>query len=98
MTVCDGIRRVGGRGTADIDPVPDASGLREVHLTLWPAAHRFAPGHRLRVQVSSGAHPRYARNLGDDAPAADAVTAHVAHQEVLHDAAHPSRLTLPVLP
>ena len=33
---------------------------------LWPTAHRFAAGHRIRLQVSSGAHPRYARNPGTD--------------------------------
>lgn len=31
-----------------------------VPVALWPTAHRFAPGHRLRVQVSGGAHPRCA--------------------------------------
>nr|WP_230299013.1 CocE/NonD family hydrolase C-terminal non-catalytic domain-containing protein [Actinomadura coerulea] len=30
-------------------------------------AHRFAPGHRLRLQVSGGAHPRLARNPGTGA-------------------------------
>ncbi|MGW2151381.1 CocE/NonD family hydrolase C-terminal non-catalytic domain-containing protein [Nonomuraea bangladeshensis] len=28
---------------------------------LWPMAHRFLRGHRVRVQVSSGAHPRFGR-------------------------------------
>lgn len=27
-------------------------------------AHRFAAGHRIRLQVSGGAHPRYARSPG----------------------------------
>ena len=35
-----------------------------VRLRLDAVAHRFEPGHRLRLQVSGGAHPRYARNLG----------------------------------
>jgi hypothetical protein len=48
------------------------------------------------VQVSSGAHPRFVRNLGAGEPLATAVTAHVADQEVWHDAAHPSAIVLPV--
>lgn len=40
----------------------DANGT--VVLRLDALAHRFAVGSRLRLQVSGGAHPRYARNLG----------------------------------
>ena len=35
-----------------------------IRLRLDALAHRFIPGNRLRLQVSGGAHPRYARNLG----------------------------------
>jgi putative CocE/NonD family hydrolase len=31
-------------------------------VTMAPTAYRFGPGHRLRVQISGGAHPRWARN------------------------------------
>ena len=33
-------------------------------MRLDAVAHRFPVGSRLRLQVSGGAHPRYARNLG----------------------------------
>ena len=52
--VCDGIVRL----TA-ADP-----GDGVVRVSLLGAAHRFGPGHRLRLQVSGGAHPRFARNPG----------------------------------
>ncbi|MGD0609413.1 MAG: CocE/NonD family hydrolase C-terminal non-catalytic domain-containing protein, partial [Streptosporangiaceae bacterium] len=64
--ICDGIIRL-----ADADPL---SGV--VWVSLSGAAHRFGPGHRIRLQVSGGAHPRFARNPGNgqvDAPAADLV-------------------------
>jgi uncharacterized protein len=42
---------------------PDkASGT--IRLRLDAVAHRFTPGVSIRLQVSGGAHPRYARNLG----------------------------------
>ncbi len=59
INVCDGIRRL---DPSTIDRQPDAT--FDVTVVLWPAAHRFGPGHRIRVQVSSGAHPVFARNLG----------------------------------
>jgi len=64
--------------------------------TIWPTFHLFAPGHRIGVQVSSGAHPRYARNPGTGEPAADAASVIVADQEISHDGTSASRVTLPV--
>ncbi|GHJ43709.1 X-Pro dipeptidyl-peptidase [Catellatospora sp. TT07R-123] len=96
MTVCDGIRRIGSPGTAATDPGPDGDGFVEVDVPLWPAFHRFDAGHRIGVQVSSGAHPRYARNTGIGEPAATATVTRVAEQEISHDTARASRVDLPV--
>ena len=63
--VCDGIVRLSA------DP-----GAGVVRVSLIGAAHRFAPGHRIRLQVAGGAHPRFARNPGTgqvEAPARDLV-------------------------
>ena len=89
--ICDGLVRL----------VPTSwrrgeDGVATVELPLWPAAHVFRRGHRLRVQVSSGAHPRFARNLGGGEPLATAVTMLVADQEVWHDLEHRSAIVLPV--
>jgi uncharacterized protein len=62
--VCDGIVRL-----TDTDPL-----TATVRVSLIGAAHRFGRGHRLRLQVAGGAHPRFARNPGNgqvDAPAKD---------------------------
>jgi putative CocE/NonD family hydrolase len=77
-------------------PPADASGCRRVEIALWPTAHCFRAGHRVRVQVSSGAHPRYARNPGTGEPLATATTLAVADQAVFHDPARPSAVVLPV--
>ena len=86
VNVTDGILRL---TDATEDP-------RRVTVTLWPTAHRFGPGHRIRLQVSSGAHPRYARNPGSAEPLATATTLTKASQSVHHDPARPSALLLPV--
>ncbi|MCW2936204.1 MAG: X-Pro dipeptidyl-peptidase-like protein [Actinomycetia bacterium] len=67
-------------------------------VELWPTAHRFAAGHRIRLQVSSGAHPRYARNLGSGEPLATGTTLQVAEQAVYHDPEGPSAVLLPATP
>ncbi|GAA3909780.1 CocE/NonD family hydrolase [Microbacterium invictum] len=96
MTVCDGIRRIGSVGTRATDPEPDGDGFREVAVTLWPTFHRFAPGHRVGIQISSGAHPRYARNPGTGEPAFEAATTVIAQQTIAHGGDTGSRIELPV--
>ena len=64
---------------------------------MWPTANTFLAGHRLRLQVSSGAHPLFCRNTGTGEPLATATTMRSADQEVFHDAARPSCISLPVV-
>ncbi|PWU56695.1 peptidase S15 [Micromonospora sp. S4605] len=90
--VCDGLVRI-EPGRYPTDP----AGVVRVPVELWPTAHRFASGHRLRVQVSGGAHPRYARNPGTGEPLGTAVTLRAGRREILHDPEHPSAIVLPVL-
>jgi putative CocE/NonD family hydrolase len=90
--VCDGLARV-----TPADGERDGDGAVRVTVAMWPMGHRFAAGHRIRLQVSSGAHPRYARNPGTGEDPASAVTLRAAEIELVHDAGHPSALILPGL-
>jgi len=53
-------------------------------------------GHRIRLQVCSGGHPRWSRNLGLGEPLATATHWQGSEQLIYHDSAHPSTLILPV--
>ncbi len=74
---------------------PDADGVHRVSFELWPIGHRFAAGHRIRLQVSSGAHPRYARNPGTGEEPLRATRLEPVEIELLHGGGHPSALVLP---
>ena len=92
LNVCDGIKRLfPGR------PSKQPDGTIKLHLNLWPTAYSFMKGHRIRVQVSSGAFPRYARNLGTNEPLNTATTIKVAEQSIFHDPEHPSSVILPII-
>ena len=92
VNVCDGLFRVEpGKG----EPQPDGS-LR-VEVDMWATAHRFKRGHRIRVLVASGAHPRWSRNLGMGESLATGTKMACADQMVYHDSAHPSAVVLPVV-
>ncbi|HTJ71731.1 MAG TPA: CocE/NonD family hydrolase [Actinospica sp.] len=84
--VCDGLAGLTG---ADDQPI-------RADVPLWPTAYRFKKGHRIRVQVSSGAFPRYARNPGTGESPATATELLAAEQSVHHGPEHPSAIILPV--
>jgi uncharacterized protein len=88
--VCDALARVSPDA---VERLADESW--HVGFNLWPIGHRFAGGHSIRLQVSSGAHPRYARNPGTGEDPMTATTLRSVDVEVLHDEAHPSHLILP---
>ncbi|MFZ0388415.1 MAG: CocE/NonD family hydrolase [Solirubrobacteraceae bacterium] len=91
--VCDGLRSV-----EPDDAAISEEGVAHVVVQLWPTAHRFAAGSRIRVQVSSGAHPRFARNpgTGEDRATVGPDRMRPVDVELLRDRAHPSRVILPV--
>jgi uncharacterized protein len=91
INLCDG-----GRRLRPDHPPAAGDGTRTVEIDLVALAHRFRTGHRLRVQISSGAHPRLHRNTGTDEPLATATTLCAADQEIFHDPEHPSAITLPM--
>ncbi|MGI9184793.1 MAG: CocE/NonD family hydrolase [Solirubrobacteraceae bacterium] len=88
--VCDGLVRL---GPDSVDH--ESGGVRQVTFDLWPLGHRFAAHHRIRLQVSSGAHPRYARNPGTGEDPATATELCAVNVELRHGPEHPSRLVLP---
>jgi len=88
--VCDALQRVSPPGFA-----PAVDGSRRVAFNLWPIGHRFAAGHRIRLQISSGAHPRYARNPGTGEDLATATTLQPVDIEICHGGSHRSLLILP---
>ena len=69
------------------------------HVEMESTSSVFAPGERLRVEVASSAFPLFDRNPGSGMPSRLASPRDWlrARQQGLHDAAHPSRVELPLL-
>ena len=69
-------------------------------VTLQPlnTSNYFAPGHRLRIEVSSSNFPRFDRNPNTGAPFGTDARLAKAEQTVFHDSGRPSRLVLPIVP
>ena len=84
INVSDGFRR--------LEP-DNSSGT--ILLQLDAIAHRFTPGTRIRLQVSGGAHPRYARNLGTDENPATSTKKASSRRTISHGRGGFSQLRLP---
>lgn len=72
----------------------------EVSINLWNTSYALAPGHALRVSVSSSNYPRFSVNpnngllLADPAyPGKNITATNVLH----HSTRYPSRVTLPIV-
>ncbi|PID87135.1 MAG: X-Pro dipeptidyl-peptidase [Chloroflexi bacterium] len=91
LNLCDGLLRL-EPGIGERQP----DGSLRIEIDMSATAYRFQPGQRIRLQVSSGTHPRIGRNLGTGEPILTSTRMVVQEQTVLHDGKRPSALFLPV--
>jgi putative CocE/NonD family hydrolase len=85
--ICDGLVRL-----------RDGNAWTQITVPMSATAHRFGAGHRLRVQISGGAHPRFMRNTGTGEPPATATRLVPVDISIGHGAGGGCVLSLPVLP
>ncbi|AUG75554.1 X-Pro dipeptidyl-peptidase [Kitasatospora sp. MMS16-BH015] len=89
VNITDGLRRISTQGSAEV---------HRIRFELAPTACRFRAGHRIRLQISSGAHPRFARNPGTGEPTGSAARQAAAEQELHHRPDRPSVVVLSAVP
>jgi hypothetical protein len=90
INICDGLTRLHANNFP-----PDTDRIRQTPVELWPAGHVFRTGHRIRIQIASGAHPRFNRNPGTGQPLATTTKLAIADQEIFHDPYHHTAIELP---
>jgi hypothetical protein len=94
----DNIQRVRYREGYDKPPVWMEKGqVYKVTLQPMQISNYFAPGHRVRVEVSSSNFPRFDRNLNTGGNNYDESTGVIAHNQVHHSQQYPSSVTLSVV-
>jgi uncharacterized protein len=92
------IQRMRYRDGYDKPPVWMEGG-KVYKVTLQPltTSNYFAPGHRLRIEVSSSNFPRFDRNLNTGGNNYDEATGVVARNSVHHSKQYPSQVTVTVV-
>jgi len=69
----------------------------EIELSPLSTSNWFAPGHRIRVEVSSSNFPRFMRNMNTGGNTWDETTGVVAHSVIHHSREHPSQIRVPIV-
>jgi hypothetical protein len=97
MLIADGALRLATRGELDGLQLLQPGEVVEAHVDLWSTSIILAPGHRLRMSVSSSNAPRFAvnRNNGLDYPHNLAGESLPVEVSIHHDAVYGSYLELP---
>jgi len=97
FNVCEGVTRLQFRPGQP--GLVEPGSLQRVAVELSPTSYWFAPGHALRLHISSSSFPLVAPNpnTGINAFAADARPV-PSEQTVFHTGDHASCLVLPVIP
>jgi hypothetical protein len=91
------IQRVRYRGGYDRQVFMEPGQIYEVEVSPMSTSNTFAPGHSLRIEVSSSNFPRFTRNLNTGGNNYDETEGVVAHNQVHHSAAYPSQIRIPVM-
>jgi len=94
MLLADGILRARYRNSFSEPELMEPGKIYEFEIDLWSTSIVFNQGHRIRLAVSSSNAPRFEPNnnrSGLDEPPL------VARNTIYFDAAHPSRIILPVV-
>jgi len=91
------IQRVRYREGYDREVFMEEGIVYKLVVSPMSTSNYFAPGHRIRIEVSSSNFPRFTRNLNTGGNNFDETEGVVAHNKVYHSGRYPSQIRLPVV-
>jgi putative CocE/NonD family hydrolase len=92
--LCDGMVRLRYRNGFGREDFITPGKVYEVSIVMWDTCVRLEPGHRLRLDIASSAFPKVDVNLGTGGDMVTETKGVIAHNEIWHTPARPSRLLL----
>jgi putative CocE/NonD family hydrolase len=98
FNLVDGVIRARYRDGFDSPSLIEPGKIYKYDIDLWATSYLLSPGDKLRVDITSSNFPRLARNLNTGAEFAKTSEMKAAHQAIYLDAAHASRIVLPLIP
>jgi hypothetical protein len=96
--LCDGMVRARFREGMDRPSLIEPGRVYQYRIDCWHTSQVFRVGHRIGVQITSSAFPKFDRNLNTGAPLGQTSEMAIADQVIYHDETYPSRVILPIIP
>jgi putative CocE/NonD family hydrolase len=96
--ITDGMVRARFREGMDKPQFIETGKVYPYEIDCWNTSHVFLKGHRIRIEITSSAFPKYDRNLNTASPLGQSTEMVVAEQTVHHDQTYPSAIVLPIIP
>ena len=96
--MCDSMVRARFREGMDKPKLIEPGDIYKYSIEMWNTCQVFFKGHRIGLEISSSAFPKYDRNLNTGEDLATGTRMIAADQTIYHDGDHPSALILPVIP
>jgi putative CocE/NonD family hydrolase len=98
INLANGIQKASYRESLS-NPIPVVPGqVYQYKINVWPTSNLFKLGHRIRLEISSSDFPQFAPNSNTGETFGTSAKWQKATQTILHDAAHPSAVILPMIP
>lgn len=91
------IQRLRYREGYDKEVMMEKGKVYKVDLTPMVTSNYFAPGHRIRIEVSSSNFPRFERNLNTGGNNYDEIEGQVVENTIHHSSKYPSVIKLPIV-
>lgn len=98
MNLCDGIIRARYRNQREQAELMVPGTPYQFTIDLQATGNVYKKGHRIRLDISSSNFPRFDVNPNTGARLWSSGEIVIAHQGVYHDADHPSKVILPIIP
>lgn len=92
------IQRLRYREGYDKEVFMEPGKVYKVNMSPLVTSNFFAPGHRIRIEVSSSNFPRFDRNLNTGGGNYDESKGVAVRNSIHHSKAHPSVVRLPIAP
>ena len=95
--LCDGMVRARFRDGMDRPSLIEPDRIYHYRIDCWNTSQLFRAGHRICLQITSSAFPKYDRNQNISGPLGMSTEVAIADQRIYHDAEHPSAVILPII-
>lgn len=92
------IQRMRYREGYDKEVFMESGKVFKVDLTPMVTSNYFAPGHKIRIEISSSNFPRFERNMNTGGNNYDESKGQVVENTIHHSSKYPSLIRLPIVP